>query len=127
MIRIVQLDSGERFFVEVDDTAVVADDSGIRETAAPPADGLPEGAREVSATGAAAAATQAGALLHDQLSALATMSRALLAELEPDEICIEAHVKFASDVTLIPFIASAKGDGGLKITLTWKDEKDEPE
>jgi hypothetical protein len=68
-------------------------------------------------------AARAGALLQSQLVGLAKMSRDAVADLKPDESCIEVHVKFTGDVTVVPFFASAKGDGGLKVTLTWSGKK----
>ncbi len=131
MIRQIQLPSGEQLFVQVEDSSNQVESALASELeAATPADssshpiGLPEGSRETSSGETADTnASVAGSLLKSQIHGLAKMSLDALTELNPEEIKIEAHIKFTGDVKLIPFIASAKGDGGLKISLTWRRQQ----
>lgn len=120
MIRAIELENGERFFVEVEDQETSTDVTDQRAPPRSPSD-LPSGSRE---TGAAPPKrpypSGPAGILQSQLHSLAQLSLDALSDLDPQEICLEAHIKFAGDVKLIPFIASAKGDGGLKVRLTWK-------
>lgn len=129
MIKKINLPSGEFLFVEVERSNSQTDkqlagellESNASETESTgERKDLPEGSRETGAR-KEEGNNVAASLLKKQLVGLAKMSLDALAELKPQEVTIEAHVKFAGDVKVIPFIASAKGDGGLKITLTWRE------
>jgi len=114
MIKEITLPTGETLFVEVEDLEM-----SINETK--PINNLPDGSRLTSAQNEG---TSAGEHLRAQLEGLARISMDALKDLKPDEITIEAHIGFAGKVDIIPFIASAKSDGGLKISLTWKNISD---
>ena len=114
MIREVQLPGGLLFVEAADQTDELS--KSIAEKLYH--DGsLPDGSR---LTSVGDSARVAGELLKSQISTLAKMATELLKDLGPKELQIEAHIKFEGEVKIIPYIASAKGDGGLKITLKWQ-------
>lgn len=78
---------------------------------------LPKDAQHVSASSRLNDGAQ---LLYKQIEGLGALASHTIAAIAPAEVEIEAYIKFAGDVDIIPFLASAKGEGGLKLTLTWK-------
>ena len=119
MIKIIQLANGESLYVEVDDDREqfpIASEEGS-------GNDLPKGSRNTAAGGLERSAAAAADMLKSQIRSLATLSLSAIEDLKPSEVHIEAHIKFAGDVNLIPFIASANGEGGIKISLTWRNNK----
>jgi len=78
---------------------------------------LPLGAEPVTA---AESALRAAAILEDQIHSLGAIAQQVLEKTAPEEVALEAHIKFAGDVNVIPFLVSTKGEGGLKLTVKWK-------
>ena len=117
MIKQITLSTGETLFVEVENLDIEMVKPLQKETS----NNLPKGSRLTSAE---SESTTAAEYLKAQLEGLAKISLDALKDLKPDEVKIEAHIGFAGDVKIIPFIASAKSDGGLKISLTWKNSND---
>jgi hypothetical protein len=114
VIRQIRLPDGGFVFVE---TSPLPDpvDTGVAERIYE--DGsLPDGTR---LTRSGDGVGMAGELLKAQLTTLAKLATESLKELGPKELQIEAHIKFEGEVKIIPFIAAAKGDGGLKVTMKW--------
>jgi len=118
MIKQITLSTGETLFVEVENLDIEMAKPLQKETSK---NNLPKGSRLTSAE---SESTTAAEYLKAQLEGLAKISLDALKDLKPDEVKIEAHIGFAGDVKIIPFIASAKSDGGLKISLTWKNSND---
>ena len=115
MLRVLQFDDGARLIVEADDNDALSfghDEMDQRLYF----DQLPDGAEPIST---ASSIRKAGILLEQQIAGLAALARTAARTIRPSQIQIEAHVKFAGGAEVIPFLVSAKGEGGLKLTLTW--------
>ncbi len=117
MIRTMKLDTGEELLVEIDSTEVPDKYLETEQESSSSSKDLPEGTRE---TNSESQLSNGGSLLKSQVQGLAKMTLDALKDLNPEEIRIEAHIKFSGDVKVVPFIASAKSDGGLKICVTWR-------
>lgn len=107
MIQQINFGEGHKLTVETiggEDLASLIDADG----------GLPEGARQV------AKAADAASMLRSQLRAIGRLAASAVEEIQPDEIEVEAHIKFAGDVRVVPFIASTTGEGGLRVKATWR-------
>jgi hypothetical protein len=121
-IRVLKLPGDQFLIVELDESAHVST-AEIAQLA--PANRrsskrtLPSDAEEVSAAGKI---EDAANLLYKQIEGLGTLARQSIASASPQQVQIEAYVKFTGDVNIVPFLVSTKGEGGLKITLTWKNE-----
>lgn len=61
-------------------------------------------------------------LISKQIEGLGILARNALEKCAPQQVQIEAYLKFSGGVKVIPFLVSANGEGGLKLTLTWKSE-----
>ena len=113
MLRAIEFDDGARLIVETEDRdsdVSVVEVGGATKS-------LPDGAEPVSTI---TSMSKAAAALGDLVAGLATLAQVAVTSARPSEIEIQAHVKFTSDVEPIPFLASARGEGGLKLTLTWE-------
>lgn len=65
----------------------------------------------------------AGKVLQGQVNALTGLARNAMANGGPAEVTVEAQIKFSGGVDFIPFIAKAGGEGGLKLTMKWKEDR----
>ncbi len=80
---------------------------------------LPPGTEPV---GARDSLDRASVLLERQVQGLGALAQQAIAACAPSEFTLEAHIKFAGDAEVIPFLVSAQGEGGLKITMCWKKD-----
>jgi hypothetical protein len=125
VVRVIEFDDGARLIVEVEDhvgstpaaVAEMLDLAGATRA-------LPKGAEPVTKT---KSVSKAAALLESQISGLAALARSAVASARPSEIEIQAHLKFTGGIEAIPFLASAGGEGGLKLTLKWGTESSGPQ
>ena len=116
MLRVLEFDDGARLIVEADDNDAFCFAHGEALDHRLSRDQLPDGVEAISA---ASSIRKAGTLLEEQIAGLAALARTAAKSIRPSQIQIEAHVKFAGGAEVIPFLVSAKGEGGLKLTLTW--------
>ncbi|GAB5512209.1 MAG: hypothetical protein Rhims3KO_36100 [Hyphomicrobiales bacterium] len=119
MLKRVQVSEGHSLIVEVDPSADSGSRDFIAEFAARDASrgDLPPDATPVSAR---SKLSDAAILLQSQMDSLAHLATSIIESAGPEEVSLEAHIKFAGDTQIVPFLVSAKGEGGLKVTVTWK-------
>ena len=119
-LRVIDLPAGGRLIVEAEETSGDLPQEILELLKSDEADtSRPSGADPVTKRDHL---RKASSLLQDQLDGLASLAQSALASGKPSEVTLEAHVKFKGDVAFIPFIAEASGEGGLKLTLKWKEE-----
>ena len=120
MLGVIEFDNGTRLIVETENvpSSVLNALGNLGHAPARP-HGIPEGAEPVSTLHAA---SYAASMLNDQIEALGKLARLAVDSARPSELEIQATVKFAGDAKIIPFFVSAKGEGGLKLTLKWTTE-----
>ncbi len=118
MLRVLDLPGGGNLIVETEDDAGELP-SEIAQLLGTPDPDRRTGAIPVSKGERIA---MAGRVLQDQVNALAGLARNAMANDGPAEITVAAHVKFSGGVDFIPFIAKTGGEGGLKLTMKWKED-----
>lgn len=120
MLEVIELSDGSRLIVEISDTSDEAISDTLR-SANLVVDETPRrpGAEPVSKR---TKISNAGSLLSEQIKGLASLAQDAISNAHPQVVEIEAHIKFSSGVHIIPFLADASGEGGLKLKLTWKNE-----
>ena len=122
MLRVIEFNNGARLIVEAEDVGdEIPATLGNRLDVPARRKGIPEGAEPVSTINAA---RKAVSLLEDQMNGLGALARLAVESTGPSEMEIQATVKFAGAAEVIPFLVSAKGEGGLKLTLKWKKGSD---
>ena len=125
MLRVMELADGARLIVEtedgdVDDSKTLVESLKFQSAT----DDLPDEAETVSVS---MSMRKAAGLLERQIAALGVVARAAVNSVGASEIEIQAHFKFLGGVEPIPFVAAVKGEGGVKLTLRWKDAAPSPE
>lgn len=121
MLKVIQMDNGSRLIVETaPGSEIVSEEvkSVLTETVSNL--GKRQGSEEVSA---ASKVSKASRLLSEQVSGLAELARTAIDDAAPQEVELEAHIKFGGGVDIIPFLAEANAEGGIKLTLKWAIER----
>ena len=116
MLRVLELPDGGQLIVETED------DAGEPPFEIAQTLEMPDPDRRTGAipTSKGERIAMAGKVLQGQVNALAGLARNAVTYGGPDEVTVEAHVKFSGGVDFIPFIAKTGGEGGLKLTMKWK-------
>ena len=109
MLKAIEFEDGRRLVVEAEDVEVSIDTVG--------ASNLPEDAEPVAAGNPM---RRAAARLEEQIDGLGAIARAVIHRAHPSELEIQALVRFRGTVDVVPFIATGRGDAGLRLTLKWK-------
>ncbi len=115
-IQEIQMSDGEKIFVAVE----VSDDIAIPMIFKEMKD-LPPGAEP---TGVVNDTIMTMYLFKACIKSMAKSTRDALKDMSPDEFSIEMNIGFVGKANPIPFIAGADLQGGIKVTVTWKDEEE---
>lgn len=113
-IREIQVANDKSIFVEVE----ISDEDIVPQQSYVPED-LPPGAEP---TMTASEIINAMTIFQNNIEGIALMVRNSLEKIKPTEWSVEMNIGFKGKATPIPFIAKAEAEGGVKVTVTWKED-----
>jgi len=118
-IDVIELENGQKMFVEVLDIELSDDAKNIINTHNNSlVSDLPEGAEPIGIMDDIKISME---LLQDDLKSITATVKDSFKENQPDEFSMEVNFGFAGKGA-IPFIASAESNASIKIKATWKKD-----